>query len=218
MASDSKRGAASIVEERFAATPARAAAIAGASIRQVEYWRKTRLVSPALSRRLGVRTEVRLYNVSELVELRVVGELRRQGLSLQHIRAVVRRLRKTYDAPLRELRFAVVGKELYFQHPDGTWEGGLSPDQLVFHSVLAIGEIRSSVVQAISQGRSQEAHGRVIRRRGVRSSQPVFDGTRVPVSAVQAWLERGASDSRILQAYPELTAADVQTARLASVS
>ena len=216
MASVKKSAAA--LESRFAATPARAADIAGATVRQVEYWRKSNLVTPTLSRRLSARNEVRLYNVADLVELRVVGELRRQGLSLQHIRAVVRRLRKQYASPLRELHFAVVGKELYFQHTDGSWEGGLRPDQLVFHSVLAIGEIRSGVVQAISRGRSADEAGRVVRRRGVRGSRPVFDGTRVPLSAVQAWLDRGASDSRILEAYPDLTAADIEAARLASAS
>jgi DNA-binding transcriptional MerR regulator len=80
-------------EQRLAATPARAAAVAGASIRQVEYWRKTGLVTPVLARRLSEQNEVRLYNFTDLIELRVVGELRKRGLSLQHIRAVVRHLR-----------------------------------------------------------------------------------------------------------------------------
>ena len=42
-------------------------------------------------------------------------------MSLQTIRRVVRHLRaRGYNEPLRKLRFATVGREIYFQHLDGT--------------------------------------------------------------------------------------------------
>ena len=203
------------VPARLAATPARAATLAGASLRQVDYWRKTALVSPALSRRLGARSEVRLYSLAELVELRVVAALRRRSLSLQHIRKVVAHLRRHYDAPLRELRFAVEGSDLYVQHHDGSWEGGLRPDQLVLQEVIPLEIVRTSLARALQEARGEEDEGKIARRRGVRGSQPVFAGTRVPVSAVQAFVARGASDERILQAYPELSEKDIQAARTA---
>jgi hypothetical protein len=53
-------------------------------------------------------------------------------MPLQTIRRVVRHLRsRGYNEPLRELRFATVDREIYFQHPDGTWEGDLRPDQII---------------------------------------------------------------------------------------
>ncbi len=49
-------------------------------------------------------------------------------MSLQRIRRLVRHLRsRDYAAPLRELTFATVGREIYFQHPDGSWEGDRDP-------------------------------------------------------------------------------------------
>ena len=56
------------------------------------------------------------------------------------------------------------------------------------------------------------------RRRGVLGSKAVFAGTRVPVAAVEAYLERGLPDERILEAFPELTREDVEAARRSRAS
>ncbi|MGH3889363.1 MAG: hypothetical protein ACRDSZ_22860 [Pseudonocardiaceae bacterium] len=58
-------------------------------------------------------------------------------MSVRHIRQVVGHLTsRGYDRPLSELTFAAVGNRVYFQHDNGTWEGGLRPDQLVLREVL----------------------------------------------------------------------------------
>jgi hypothetical protein len=63
--------------------------------------------------------------------------MRRQGISLQYVRRVIEHLRaRGYDAPLRELRFAIYGGEVFFQHPDGSWEGGHAPRQIVLPHVV----------------------------------------------------------------------------------
>ena len=68
---------------------------------------------------------MRLYGYQDLLALLVVSALRTEwDMSLQTIRRVVRHLRsRGYNEPLRELRFATGGREIYFQHPDGTLEG-----------------------------------------------------------------------------------------------
>ena len=55
--------------------------------------------------------------------------------------------------------------------------------------------------------------GRVVKRRRVHASKPTFAGTRVPVSAVEAFLREGASDEDILAAYPQLTSTDIAVVR-----
>ena len=65
--------------------------------------------------------------------------------------------------------------------------------------------------------REHEA-GHVERRRGVLGSKAVFAGTRVPVAAVETYLERGLSEERILEAFPELTREDVEAARRSGAS
>jgi len=197
-------------DDLFAATPEIAARLAGATVRQINYWREIRVVEPAVVRRISARNEVRLYDFSGLVELRIVAALRSK-LSLQHIREVINRLRASYDRPLTELRFAVQGRNLYFQHPDGTWEGGKRPGQIVLAEVIMLQEVRADLRRAAAE-RSREP-GHVVKRRRVHASKPTFAGTRIPVSAVEAFLQDGASDDDILTAYPQLTVADIAVVR-----
>lgn len=197
-------------DELLAATPNTAAHLTGVTVRQLNYWREIGLITPAVVQRISVRNEVRLYDFTGLVELRIVGALRTR-LSLQHIREVIDRLRSSYDRPLTELRFAVQGRNLYFQHPDGTWEGGQRPGQLVLAEVIMLDEVRAEVRRAAAQSRREP--GRVVKRRRIHSSRPTFAGTRIPVSAVQAFVRDGASDAEIMGAYPQLTPDDIAVVR-----
>ena len=197
-------------DDWLAATPEIAARLAGVTVRQINYWREIRLIEPAVVRRISARNEVRLYDFTGLVELRIVAALRSK-LSLQHIREVINRLRTSYDRPLTELRFAVQGHNLYFQHPDGTWEGGKRPGQIVLAEVIMLEEVRADLRRTAAE-RNREP-GRVVKRRRVHASKPTFAGTRIPVSAVEAFLQDGASDEDILAAYPQLTATDVAVVR-----
>lgn len=198
---------------RVAVTPDMAARLVGATPRQVSYWRATGLVVPTVTGPIGTR-EVRLYGLPELVELRTVAELRQIPVSLQHIRAIVRYLRANYDAPLRTLRFGFHAGEVYFQHPDGTWEGDRKPGQAVFGGMVPVEAFRDELLKKVAKDeRGADEVGQVVRSRGVHGHRPVFAGTRVPVSSVQAYLDRGYDAKRIIAAYPQLTEADVEAAR-----
>jgi uncharacterized protein (DUF433 family) len=202
------------IGELLAVPEDKAAALANVSRRQLHYWDEIGLVGPSVRRSFGPRTNVRLYGFAELVELLVAAELRRvPGIQPRHIRRVVDHLRsRGYDRPLQQLVFAVAGNEIYFQHPDGTWEGGRRPDQIVFHQVIVdLARVQARIAGATE--RAPEAHGTVERRRKALGSKPVFAGTRVPVEKVQRYLEQGFDDARILDAFPDLTAADVEAAR-----
>jgi uncharacterized protein (DUF433 family) len=52
-----------------------------------------------------------------------------------------------------------------------------------------------------------------VRRRKVMGRQAVFEGTRIPLATVVGYLERGYTTEQIIEAFPVLTPADVQTAR-----
>jgi DNA-binding transcriptional MerR regulator len=96
------------------------------------------------------RTTGRLYRFDDLIELLVVATMRRsRGVTLQQVRRVVEHLRgRGYLAPLRELRYAVAGGEVFFQDEHGNWAGGRAPDQLVEHRVLPLEDIRARIRQA----------------------------------------------------------------------
>ena len=203
----------STLDDELAVTEARAAKMVGFSVRRLRGWASRSIVGPGVERRLSERNTVRLYGFQDLVELHVARALLDQGRSPQQIRKVVDHLRsRDYEAPLRQLVFAVQGDRIYFQHPDGTWEGDRAPDQIVLHSVLDLAGIRALVRRAVAPDRQRRA-GELVQRRGVVGGKPVFEGTRIPVTAIEPYLRRGLPDERILEAFPLLTEGDIEAAR-----
>jgi DNA-binding transcriptional MerR regulator len=182
-------------------------------MRRLRYWEQVGLVVPSIRKRLSPRNTVRLYSFQDLLALLVVSELRTErDMSLQRIRRLVGHLRsQDYTAPLRELRFATVGREIYVQHPDGSWEGDLRPDQIILEQTIRLEPLRSRIDNAAR--RPAHDPGQVVQRRGVHASAPVFAGTRIRVSTVQDYLRHGYGTDAILDAFPDLTSADVEQAR-----
>jgi uncharacterized protein (DUF433 family) len=201
-----------IDEQLLAVARDTAAKIARLTYRRVDYWAETGLVAPSVDRKLNGHRRVRLYGFIDLLALAVAAELTERGASLQHVRQIVDRLKaRGYERPLTELKYATVGRQIYFQLDDGTWEGGLRPDQIVFHEVLNLQPIRNRISRAVA--RDEQQIGRIEERRGVHGSKPVLAGTRIPVAAVRRYLEAGRSTADVLEAYPDLTEADVETVR-----
>jgi DNA-binding transcriptional MerR regulator len=201
------------IEDALAVPDKQAIKLAGISMRQLRYWEQIGLVVPSVREQISARNTVRLYSFQDLLELLVAAELRhRPGISLQHIQRLVSHLRdRDFDAPLRELKFATRGSEIYIQYPDGNWSGDSAPDQLIYHQVLALDEVEAKI--RTLRDRDPGTAGRVVRRRGVHGSKPIFAGTRIPVDTVQRYLRAGYGTRAIIREYPSLTPADIEAAR-----
>jgi uncharacterized protein (DUF433 family) len=185
--------------------------LAKVTLRKLRYWDITNLVRPSISKRVNARQTVRLYDFNDLIALFVTAQLRQRKFTLQHVRKVVEHLRsRGYAEPLAELRFATCGDQIYFRHPDGSWEGDIQPDQTVIAEVIDLGMIRSIIRAGV--GRSAETAGRIERRRGRQGRRPVFAGTRIPLDAVVGRLNHGQSPAEVLEAYPDLTPEDIELA------
>ena len=91
-------------------------------------------------------------------------------------------------------RSATVGHAIYFQHPDGTWESDLQPDQIILEKVIRLDPLRLRIDKAAR--RSADDAGQVEKRRGVHASAPVFAGTRIPVATVQRYMQEGLKLTR----------------------
>lgn len=201
-----------LTDERTSLPDKRAAEIAAISRQRLRCWEKTDLITPDVERVISPRNVVRLYSLPRVVELVVASELRRQGVSLQHIRRIIAHLREQgYEAPLREVRFALSGDRVLFQHTDGSWEDSRQPFQGVMWQVIDLEEIRARIRSRLS--RSSSDAGVIEKRRKVQASKPVFRGTRVPVEAVEGYLKAGKSIGEIMEAFPSLTEEDIEAAR-----
>jgi uncharacterized protein (DUF433 family) len=200
------------VDDVLAVSDKRAARLAGISMAQLRRWEQVGLIVPSVRQQVSPRNIVRLYSFQGLLQLLVAAELRRRpGISLQHIQRIVAYLRdRDFKAPLRELKFATHGKNIYFQYPDGTWSGDPLPDQLIFRQAIAL-DMVGEKIESVSD-RDQATAGQVVKRRGVHGSKPIFAGTRIPVGTVQRFLEAGYDAESIISEYPSLTPADIETA------
>lgn len=190
-------------------TRSRIAQLGGVTERRLDYWEKTGLLASTVEEQLAGNRRIRLYDFTEAMTAMVLAALRKE-VSLQHVRQIVAHLREL-NFRVTEVRFAVVGSRVHFQLPDGTWSDVTDPGQIVLSEVLDLRPLRAAVLGA--GARTDEQRGQIERRRGVHGSKPVIAGTRVPVKAVQAYLDRGRTDAQILEAYPDLTPDDVEAVR-----
>jgi DNA-binding transcriptional MerR regulator len=95
-------------------TAEKVSALTGLTRRQLQYWDEQHFLSPSVSSR-GGRGRMRLYDFRDLVSLRAAAELRRDGISLQLIRKVIKHLQELdYREPLAELRCWSADGRLYF--------------------------------------------------------------------------------------------------------
>ena len=137
---------------RFVASVARRAA--GITQRELDYWDQIALVRPSVTRAKGKGTE-RVYSYIDLVKLRVVKELRANGLSLQRIRKAIRKLTAAAPSaePLLDQKFITDGKNVFVQTADPeTLQNVLSTGQLAF-SVILLGKLEAQVRRRIHFGR-----------------------------------------------------------------
>jgi DNA-binding transcriptional MerR regulator len=208
-----------VEDGRLALPISSAAKLVGVSERRLVHWERINLASPGIKRSLSERNTVRLYGFQDLLSLLVIRELFDRRMNTHQIHRVVEHLRSSgYDRPLTEVRFATEGNEIFFQHPDGTWEGDKRKNQRVFSQILDLRPLRDRIRESVENPRPKSAEGQIVRRRKVQGSKPVFSGTRIPISAVGPYIERGYTTSAILKAFPDLTKADIEAARKAAES
>lgn len=190
-----------------------AAPIIGVPVRRLDGWSTVGLIVPSIRGELGGRRRWS-YSLDDLVAGCVVRIL--EDVHHKHIRTI----RSLVDAvrsddvpqPLAQLRWAVDPHEIFVGFPAGDWYGGKVPGQGVMTEILDLEKIRADARRRARE-RPAELAGQVTSSRGVMGSKATFAGTRIPITAVHAYMERGLPDSRILAAYPDLRPEDLITAR-----
>ncbi|MDH5650040.1 MAG: MerR family transcriptional regulator [Gammaproteobacteria bacterium] len=111
-------------------TSHQAAAITGASLRQLSYWRKTGLVVPSSQTKGGHAR----YNFTDLIALKAVRQLIVSGASLQRIRQNISSLLRflpTLKQPLSEMSLVATGDLVLVFHQGSAFEA-LTGQQWIF--------------------------------------------------------------------------------------
>jgi uncharacterized protein (DUF433 family) len=199
-----------IGDDVIGATRPTAARVIGVTENCLRSWNNRGLVLPSF---LPLDTRgYWTYALDDIVQGRVVRQLEEAGHHVRVIRRIVEAIRtSTYPKPLAKLVWAVAGRDIFVQYPDGQWVNGRRPAQGVMTEVINLDRIRVDAREALR--RPSAAAGHTERRRGRLGNKEVFAGTRVPLTAVLPYLRRGAPDAEILEAFPDLTPTDIELAR-----
>lgn len=131
--------------------------IAGITYRQLDSWTRAGLARPA--QEASGSGSARRWSPAEVVELRVLGDLRRAGVSMQRIGRAISWLRRALPnvaAPLAQLSFVTDGRRIFYLSPNpGKLVDVLAGGQAVL--TVPMGEVaeRVGMKQSAGKGRAR---------------------------------------------------------------
>ncbi len=192
-------------------TPAVAAALSGATVRQLSHWRRgpNPVLAPAQVR-AGGRV---LYSFQDVVALRAIVYLRGKNVPLQRFRKALVALRTMGETDhLSSYEFVASGKDiLWRESAEQTTALTGKPGQ---HVIAQMVDILASFTDAKGNTVSSLARPEpgIEVDQEVRSGFPVIEGTRVPYDLVASLLADGITAEKISEIYPSVTARAAQGA------
>lgn len=155
-----------------------------------------------------------------LVALRVLAELRQKHrLSRQLLSRAASYLTEYAGTDVwARLEIYTDGRRLCVRNPATGLIEDIVTKQIVAEppaefGLQRVGQKLQEAVRA-DRRRPSESRGVITRRFGVRSSEPCFDGTRIPVAMVVRMLRSGTDARTILNGYPTLSKEDIEAARI----
>jgi DNA-binding transcriptional MerR regulator len=191
-----------------------AARLTGLSIGQLRAWDRSGLLRPSYASENCVSPYSRVYSFRDIVSLRVLASLRLEHrVSVQHLRKVSERLAHLGEDRWTSTTLYVLGRRVVFDDPATHQRQEVVSGQRVFEIPLKVA-VRSAreAIRDLNH-RQLQTIGHVVSERFVMNNRPVFDGTRIPVAAVTAYLDRGIPVTDILREFPDLRQGDVEAAR-----
>ncbi|MFJ4849165.1 MULTISPECIES: DUF433 domain-containing protein [unclassified Streptomyces] len=191
--------------------PKLAAALSGATIRQLAHWRnpaasKGAILIPEVSRARPI-----LYSFRDVVALRTCVKLR-QETSLQKIRQALNTLREDLGERKHLSSYVLVaeGDSLYLAESGGAVDL-LRGGNVVIHELVDV------LAPFYRNGRSipdlLRPRDHVAVDSSVRGGEPVIEGTRIPAADVAALVRDGIPPDRINDFYPGVSAAAAEDAK-----
>lgn len=191
--------------------PVIAAALSGASLRQLSYWRSPRTREPLLAPAVRAGRQV-AYSYQDVIALRTFVYLRSR-LSLQRVRKAIRELRDMGQTEhLSAYRLIAMGTEVVWVGPDGdAVELTGSPGQHVIAEMIDIlGGFVTSGRQVVPLNKPKPG---VSVDPEVRGGYPVITGTRVPYDLVASLVVDGIAPAEISAFYPSVGADEASDAK-----
>jgi uncharacterized protein (DUF433 family) len=185
-----------------------AAALSGATLRQLSYWRSSRSTeAPLLSPELHQPRSRVSYSFRDIVALRTFVYLRSRKVPLQRVRKAVQSLWNMGETEhLSSYQLVAVGRDVMWKVSDDVavdltrYPG----QQVIAQMVDILGEFRGThdreVVPLYRPKPGVEVDPEI------RSGYPVIAGTRVPYDLVAGLLDDGVTAEEVAEFYPAVSA------------
>lgn len=195
-------------EFRVAYKPVVAAALSGATLRQLSYWRSSRSTeAPLLAPELHKPRSRVSYSFRDVVVLRTFVYLRSGEVPLQRVRKAVRSLRDLGATEhLSSYQLVALGRDVVWKvSEDVAVDLTRSPGQQVIAQMV-------DILAAFRDAHDREVVPLYQPKPGVavdpeiRGGYPVIAGTRVPYDMVASLLEDGFTAEEVAEFYPSVSA------------
>jgi uncharacterized protein (DUF433 family)/DNA-binding transcriptional MerR regulator len=188
-------------------TPEVAAALSGASLRQLSYWRSSRSEEGPLLRPEFYKPRARVaYSFQDVLALRTFVYLRTRDVPLQRVRKAIKSLRDLGQTEhLSSYSLLAVGRDVVWR---------ISSDEAVALTGQPKNFVIAQMVDILAafpgmRGRQvvplYEPEPGVRVDPEVRGGYPVIDGTRIPYDLVAGLLADGMSESEATAFYPSVS-------------
>jgi uncharacterized protein (DUF433 family) len=189
-----------------------AARLAGLTTNQLKHWDRTGFFRPSFADDNRKAAFSRIYSFRDIASLRVLAALRKQDVSLQHLRKVSEKLSHLGDERWTKTTLYVLKKRVVFIDPETEKPREIVSGQYTFEIRLI--DVYSDVQRDIDEMRRRDASkvGKIERSRWVAHNAFVIAGTRIPVRAIKNFHEAGYTVEQILKEYPDITPRDVKAA------
>jgi len=189
-----------------------ASRLTGLSGSQLSAWDKAGFFQPEhaeVNRRLPFS---RVYSFRDIVGLKTLAILRNEyRVPLATLKKVASRLEHISTRPWSELQLSVLKRDVVVIDEDGVAVGACDGQIALIPLRSIIDDLRKDT-KAL-RARREETVGKIEQRKFVLHNSARVSGTRIPVSAIKAYLDAGSSDAQIIEAYPDLKSADIEAAR-----
>lgn len=155
----------------------------------------------------------RIYSYEDLVGLRMLRSLMVDyHVPLREIKAAYPGMTAQWTKPWSEIEIGVLKRKIVTDlkgEPRNITDGQLALKCVPLPSIAE--EVRKEANKL--KIRKKDHQGKFEQHRFVAHNAVVFKGTRIPVSAVEEFIDEGFSDEAIVAEYPTLTIKDVRAAR-----
>ena len=188
------------------------ARLTGLTAHQLKSWDRTGFFAPSFADENRKTPFSRIYSFRDVASLRVLAELRKQDVSLQHLRKVSQKLSHLGDDKWIKTTLYVLKKSVVFIEPESEKPREIVSGQYTFEIRLL--DVSSDVQKAIEalRRRDESTIGKIERNRWVAHNAFVIAGTRIPVRAIKNFHEAGYTSAQIIREYPDLTERDIEAA------